>query len=136
MGIPKRKELIASISQFIKFGIVGASNTIINLVVYYLLLKLNCHYIIANTCGFIISVINAYYWNRKFVFKKETGDLKKKTREFIKVFFSYGSTFVLGTLLMVFWVDFLGLSDKIAPILNLLITIPLNFLLNKCWAMR
>ena len=37
--------------QFIKFAIVGCSNTLINLAVYYLLIYVGAHYIIAYTCG-------------------------------------------------------------------------------------
>lgn len=136
MKFPNKKDIHAFIGQFIKFGIVGVSNTIINLLVYYILLRLGFHYIIANTGGFIVSVLNAYYWNRKFVFKTDTTDSKKIFREFIKVALAYGSTFLLSTFLMVFWVELLNISEKIAPILNLLITIPLNFFLNKYWAMR
>ena len=40
--------------QFIKFGIVGLSNTLIYLLVYYILLYLKVPYIIANGVGFII----------------------------------------------------------------------------------
>lgn len=42
------------ITQFIKFGIVGVSNTLVSLLVYYILIFLGTHYIIANTAGFIL----------------------------------------------------------------------------------
>jgi putative flippase GtrA len=121
------------IKQFIKFGIVGLSNTFISLAVYYILIYLEINYIAANTAGFIISVLNAYYWNNKFVFKKSyEGNLKPM----IKTFTSYGTTFVLSTILLVIMVDYLNISNIIAPVLNLIITIPLNFLLNKFWAFK
>lgn len=132
--INKKHEIIQALKQFIKFGIVGVSNTIISLSVYYLLVFINVHYIIANSIAFIVSVINAYYWNSKYVFKS----VEERTiiKSFTKVIISYGFTFVLGTVLMVVWVDFLKISNLIAPILNLFVTIPLNFVLNKHWAMK
>jgi putative flippase GtrA len=33
-------------------------------------------------------------------------------------------------------VGFFGVSKLIAPILNLLVSVPVNFLLNKFWAFR
>ena len=54
----------------------------------------------------------------------------------IKTFASYGTTFVLSTILLVIMVDYLKISNIIAPVLNLIITIPLNFLLNKFWAFK
>ncbi len=132
--ISRNGELFNLIKQFIKFGIVGISNTLISLVIYYILVFLNIHYIIANTIGFVVSVMNAYYWNSKYVFK---ADRKRSfVKSFVKVFISYSSTFMLGTGLLYLWIDVLNISNLLAPIINLFITIPLNFLLNKLWAMK
>ena len=121
------------VKQFIKFGIVGVSNTLISLLIYYVLIYFKINYIVANTVGFIVSVLNAYYWNNRYVFKKsDNGNLKP----LIKTFASYGTTFILSTILLVIMIDYLKISELIAPILNLIVTIPLNFLLNKFWAFR
>ncbi len=119
--------------QFIKFGIVGVANTLISLLTYYILVYFKINYIIANTIGFIVSVINAYYWNNKFVFKKSDSS---NFKAIIKTFISYGTTFVLSTILLIVMVDYLEISEIIAPIINLIITIPLNFLLNKFWTFK
>ena len=132
-GIRNKKDAIGLLKQFIKFGIVGLSNTIISLAVYYILVFLGVYYIIAHIFGFLLSVLNAYYWNHKYVFKKTaTGNLKT----FIKTFTSYGVTFLLSTFLLYFMVSHLKISDSIAPLLNLTVTIPLNFLMNKYWSFR
>ncbi|MCC0683603.1 GtrA family protein [Clostridioides sp. ZZV14-6345] len=120
--------------QFTKFGIVGFSNTIIFLLVYYVLIFFKVNYLIANAIGFIISVINAYYWNSKYVFKKK--EHRNHKIAFIKVFSSYFLTFLLSTLFLIIMVKYMDISNTIAPIINLCITIPLNFLLNKVWAMK
>jgi len=122
--------MIVAAKQFLKFGIVGVSNTLIALFIYYSLIFLNVHYIIANTAGFLVSVMNAYYWNSKYVFKKKS---EGRNNSFVKSFLSYGSTFVLGTVFLFIMVHYLGISDKVAPILNLILTIPANFLLHKLW---
>ena len=120
--------------QFLKFGIVGLTNTAISLGIYYLFIYFNKDlYIVGNTVGFIVSVLNAYYWNNKYVFeKKEKGHLKP----IIKTFLSYGTTFLLSTALLFIMVNYLSVSEYIAPIINLIITIPLNFLLNKFWSFK
>lgn len=123
--------------QFIKFGIVGVSNTVISLIVYYICIFVGMHYTIANVLAFVISVLNAYYWNKKYVFKKNDNSQNKTVvQSIIKVFTSYGATFLLGTGLLILWVDFLNISEWIAPLINLCITIPLNFILNKFWAFK
>ena len=119
--------------QFMKFGIVGVSNTLISLVIYYILLFIGIQYIFANAIAFTLSVLNAFYWNRKYVFKSRDGS---KVRQLVKVYVSYGLTFALSTGLLVFQVEIMGVSYLIAPLINLCITTPLNFTLNKAWAFR
>lgn len=120
--------------QFIKFGIVGCSNTLINLAVYYVCLYLGAHYLLAYTLGFLVSVCNAFYWNNKYVF--ENKQEKNLLKAFTKVFASYGISFLLSVFLMSIMVEILNISSVIAPILKLAITIPLNFGLNKVWAFK
>ena len=120
--------------QFIKFGIVGISNTIISLIVYYIFIYFGLHYIIANTAGFIFGTINAYFWNNKYVFKKHNTEKRSHAKTGMKVFVAYGITYILSTVLLILWVDFFGIPQTIAPILNVCITTPLNFVMNKLWA--
>lgn len=123
--------------QFVKFGIVGVSNTLISYVIYVIFITFKAHYLVASIAGFIVSVINAYYWNNKYVFQADNKEKRDWWKVFLKTFMSYAGTgLVLNNILLVFWVDVLGLSEMIGPIINLLITIPLNFLLNKYWAFK
>ena len=43
----------SNIIQFLKFGFIGAFNTIVNYIVYVILVALGAHYIFANAMGFI-----------------------------------------------------------------------------------
>ena len=119
--------------QFFKFGLVGVSNAIVLLTVYYALLYIGIHYIIAYIIGFILSVLNAYFWNNQYVFKQARATFWNKL---LKCYISYITTFVISTILLYLWVDILGISEKIAPIINICITTPINFLMNKLWAFK
>ena len=133
MKLPERTTLL----QLIKFGIVGVSNTGISLLVYYLFLWVDAGlYLLGNVAGWIVSVANAYYWNNKYVFFSRTTDWKRTLQKLGKTYLSYGATFLLSTALLYLEVDVLGWSKVFCPIVNLLITIPLNFLLNKFWTFR
>lgn len=123
--------------QFIQFGMVGVSNTLISYVVYALLIMVEVNYLIASVAGFVVSVANAFYWNDRYVFKKEQKEERSKWRTFVKTFTAYAGTgLLLSNILLVVWVDVIGVSQLLGPIINLLITIPLNFILNKFWAFR
>lgn len=121
--------------QFLKFGIVGLSNTFVSLVVYYVFLWVNQKlYLVGNVVGWVVSVANAYYWNNKYVFGDGEKGFRQMLKKLSKTYLSYGATFVLSTILLYIEVDMLSWSSIISPFVNLIITIPLNFLLNKFWA--
>lgn len=126
------------IVQFIKFSIVGVINTLIDLGVYYFCLyQLSFHYQLATFFGFIVSVTNAYLLNGFFVFS----DGRKKTllenlKAYAKTVLGYASTYLLSVFLMWLWVDVLGIPEGIAPLLRLIITVPLNYVINKFWTFR
>lgn len=119
--------------QFVKFCLVGLSNTAISLAVYYIFVLINKDlYIIGNAVGFIVSVLNSYFWNSKFVFKKED----ERVKTIIKTFVAYGTNLIIGTALLYLFVEICNMSEFIAPLLNLIVTIPLNYILNKFWVMK
>lgn len=126
-----------SLMQFIKFGIVGVSNTLISLLVYYLVLWINAQwYLLGNVAGWVISVANAFFWNERYVFTQQKRDFKSMVRRIGKTYLSYGATFLLSTVLLYLEVDVWQWSAVVSPVVNLMITIPLNFLLNKFWAFK
>lgn len=126
----KRKALI----QFIKFIIIGFSNAFINLAIYYGIILINKNlYLLANTIGYTCGILNSFYWNNKFVFKNSS---EKKMHSFIKTFMCYGITYLLQTALLFIMVDIFKWSRFIAPLINIVITTPINFLLNKYWAFK
>ena len=117
-----------------KFGIVGVSNTAISLIVYYIIYWINPEwYMIGNVAGWVISVANAFFWNNKYVFKSQSEGVKQLLKRIGKTYLSYGATFVMSTVFLYVEVDILHWSAVICPIINLVLTIPLNFLLNKFW---
>ena len=124
------KNKLSWLKRFLKFGIVGVSNTLIAWITYYGLLFLGVHYQIANVAAFIISVTNAFIWNKFWVFKDRPVD--KKTP--IKFFIIYGGNLLLSMLIAYIWVDVLHWSEFLVPFVSLCITVPLNFILNHKWA--
>ena len=162
------KDKINSLLQFIKFCIVGLSNTIVCEGIYVVLLFFGVHYLAANIIGNLISILNAYYWSNKYVFKAEEGEQRVWWKVLLKTYATYGFSMLLSAGLLVFWLEivkleqFMGpvlsvlgnagilsalgkvgiileakiLSEILAAAINLIITIPLNYVINKYWAYR
>lgn len=122
-----------SLVQFAKFCLVGIFNTFISLLCYYVIVLFNnALYIIAHIIGFIAGVLNSFFWNSRFVFKK----FNEKGKTLIKTILSYGFSLILGTILLYLMVDIIKLSAFIAPIINIVITTPINYIINKKWAYK
>lgn len=136
------EEKTESVLQFLKFCIVGVSNTVISYVLNIgtlLLLapkQLSYDYFIGNIVSFVLSVLWSFYWNNRFVFK---ADNEKRViwKALLKTYMSYGFTgIILNNVLSYVWIDMLGISKLIAPFINLIISVPLNFIINKFWAFK
>jgi len=126
------------LTQFIKFCIVGLSNTALSYIIYAVLVYVGLYYIVASVTAFLLSVLNSFFWNNKYVFKPG-GDQQKRGiwNTLIKTYISYSFTgLILSNILLYFFVDILHISEYIAPLLGLVITIPLNFIMNKKWAFK
>lgn len=128
------KGLGALAIQFIKFGIVGLSNTFVYLLIYYLVLFANSDwYLFGNALGWAISVLNAFFWGDRVVFKNSKKRPAEQFKKLGKSYLTYGVTFLLTTVLLYFEVNWWGVSSVVAPLVNLLVSIPLNFIINKYW---
>ncbi len=126
-----------SIIQFIKFCIIGASNTAVSYVFYLSVIGLGGHYVLGNVAGYISGTLYAFFWNNKWVFKKNDDEYRNVWISLIKMMFSYAGTgIVLNSILLVLWVKYLGVPQVIAPAINSAITLTLNFLSNKFWVFK
>ena len=119
--------------QFMKFGMVGVINTLASLVIYYILIYMKVNYMVATVAGYIISSVVGYLLNRRWVFHAHNTKLSSSV---IKYYLVYGTSLLINMGCMYFWVDVLQLSQIIAPILTLCITVPYNYLPSKFWTFK
>ena len=147
--------------QFIKFVLVGVSNTLISEVIYVLLVFLGMHYTLATFIGFSISVLNAYYWGNRYVFKEQEGEERRIWWQvLLKTYIAYAGGLILDIVLLFTWIDVLHISQIMQPVvdlchmvgitavdaklageivakaINVILIVPLNYIVNKYWAYR
>ncbi|SEI48152.1 Putative flippase GtrA (transmembrane translocase of bactoprenol-linked glucose) [Lachnospiraceae bacterium A10] len=136
---------VESLAQFIKFGIVGVSNTVVNYLIYLVSLSVlsrfaifaRTDYLIAQVVAFVLSVLWSFYWNNRFVFVEAEDDNRTWWKALFKTYVSYAFTgLFLNTILSLLWIEVFHISKLIAPIINLLVSVPVNFILNKFWAFK
>lgn len=132
-----KENLKKALIQFIKFGTVGVINTVLSYAItngaYYLL---HLHEQISNIIAFVITVFISFMLNGRFVFT-ENKEERNFWKSLLKVYASYSITGVfLTAILLYIEEELLGIPHYIATLMNLVVTIPLNFILNKFWAYK
>lgn len=143
LHIEMSEKRLSGLVQFIKFCIIGASNTLISYFLNILVLvflapyKIVWDYIAGNIVAFLLSVLWSFYWNNRFVFVQEKGKTRSVGKVLLKTYVAYGFTgIILNNILSWVWIDVLGISKYAAPFINLIISVPLNFVINKLWAFK
>lgn len=129
---------LPALIQFVKFGIVGAVNTVLSYLItngsYYLL---HLHEQISNLLAFLITVLISFLLNSRFVFQQQEGEKQPWYKALAKVYASYALTeLVLMGFLLFIQERLIGIPHYIATLVNLCVTVPLNFVLNKFWAYK
>lgn len=138
-------ETFASFMQFVKFGLIGVTNTLlsyaINVAALFGFQKMGMSpkydYLVAQIVAFVLSVAWSFYWNNKLVFKEDESGQRVWWKALIKTYISYSFTGIfLNSVLSWIWVSLFHISKFIAPLINLVIGVPINFLINKFWAFK
>ena len=138
----KIKQLWQKYKQFILFCIVGASNTIVALVVNWVMLKIfgfaglsvgiagaSLSAAISSVIGDIAGAINSYILNSKFVFE---GRNEHTGIKFIIAFLIY----VALSALFVMILNALGIPEEYCKVIVTPVLIIENYLINKFWVFK
>lgn len=125
-------DIIIKRKQIILYLFFGFMTTLINVVSYYLCFNL---FRINNLCSTIIawflSVIFAFFTNRRYVFESDKVILKQILNEMFLFFTSRIITGILDVIIMVVCVDYMKWNNLLMKILSNVIVIILNYVFSK-----
>jgi len=119
--------------QFVKFGIVGVSNTLITLVVYTVLLKVfGVWYLAASAIGFAAGATNGFLLNRRWTFSEHVGDA------FTPVRWGVVQTggLAINEALLYLLVHDAHLDKLLAQVCATAVVTVTTFLVNRAWTFR
>ena len=130
---PVRSSSVSVAVQFVKFGIVGVSNTLITFAVYTLLLKgFGVWYLAASAIGFVVGAVNGFLWNRRWTFRGHVGDALTPVRWGIV----QGCGLGLNLGLLYVLVHDAGLDKLLAQAFATVVVTVLTFIANRAWTFR
>ncbi len=123
--------------QFIKFCIIGTSNTILDFGIYLALTRtiifFREHFLFANAISFSIAVTWSYALNRKWTFRNTHNAV---ARQFMLFLVINVVALTLNQLLLYSFVTYAGLYDVLAKALAVGIILFWNFFANRAWTFR
>lgn len=108
-----------------RFLLSGGFNTVATYVVYLALLQ-SFGYRGAYTVAYAIGILLAYVINRIFVFRTHRG-----WSSILLFPFVYLAQYLVGLVALWAWIDKFGLAKPLAPLVAILITVPLTYLLSR-----
>ena len=132
--LEKIKLLYDKYGEIIRYLIIGALTTLINIVTYFIVThsflnpKNSIELQLAEIISWIVAVVFAYFTNRNIVFKMEKN---KNIKELISFFSSRIATLLIEMLIMYIFVSLLGFNDKIIKIVTQILVIILNYIFSK-----
>lgn len=117
--------------QLAKFGVVGASGYVVNLVVYTALLGIGAHW--ASAVSFLVAATSNYWWNRHWTFATERGGFAGQGVRFLTVSLA---SLAVNQLWLLLFLDVLHFGKIVSQAVAIVLVTPLNFLGNKLWSFR
>ena len=130
---PARRLNAPAIVQFVKFGIVGVSNTLLSFAVYTPLLKaFGVWYVAASGIGFTVGAVNGFLLNRRWTFRGHVGDALTPVRWFVV----QGCGLGLNLGLVYMFVDGFGIDKLVGQVPATAIVTVLTFFANRAWTFK
>jgi putative flippase GtrA len=120
-------------AQLLRFGIVGGSGYVVNLIVFALLTELaDLHHIPAAIGAFLVAVTNNFAWNRLWTFRAEAPGRHPAHQGLRFLVVSVGGLAVNLAVLEAL-VSGLDVSELPAQAIAVAVAMPANFIGNKLW---
>lgn len=109
--------------EFIMYGIVGVLTTFINYIIYFVLLRYQTSWLIANSIAWLGAVIFAFYANKMYVFQSNN-DTKQEAILFftMRVF-----TLLIENLLLAIFIQWLAFSALMAKVIVSFVVVITNY---------
>ncbi|HDQ41850.1 MAG TPA: GtrA family protein [Desulfonatronum sp.] len=122
-----------SLIQFIRFNIIGATNVALTTSLYFLLIYLGWHYVLALSADYAFGICYSFYMNKRFTFRVRT---KASTAMFGKMLATYALVFAGNLVLLAFCVDVLGINPYLSQVLSYGLLMIVAFFMQKFFVFR
>ena len=122
---------LPAVRQFVKYGLVGASNTIVQFVVYSVGVTIGIDYLLSLVIGYLAGALNSYILNRHWTFR--AGHIAHTTAgsRFALV---TGGAIAVNLALLYLFVHHLGIAKIPAQAILDVPVLAVTFPINRWWS--
>ena len=139
---------VFDLRKFIKFGLIGVLNTIVDLVVFYIAHRLICLGMglsadaldnpawltaVAQAISFVVANVHSFIWNKFWTFQKRNRVTKKEAGRYVVTSVGY---YLLSLVLIRAVAAVFHVPDTIAKLPATCCMILYNYLMNKFWVFK
>lgn len=117
-------------TQFFKFLLAGAVNTLLSYLLFLFFYWLGFHYSLALALVSVVTIPHAYMWQRYWIFKSQ----RKILQEFLKFIIVYVFAFFVNLSGLSVLVEWGEMDPRWAEILAIAVAMIVTFLAQKYWS--
>ena len=115
-------------TRILRFIIIGMLNAlIIATVILVMMMGLGIDYKWANITGYILALINTFFWNKYWVFSSSKGSYWREVPLFL---IAFGCAYGLQFLALLLMVEALHINEYLAQVLGSIVYGTVNYLMN------
>lgn len=130
-----KRESVKTIRQLFRFGVVGVLNTLINLLVLYILTEFfGVYYLVSAIFAFIVAVTNSFILNKIWTFEEKIKH-KVYSRYFKFIIISL-IALIFNLALLYLLVEYFKIWYMLAQLIGVVLNLIINFLGNKLWTFK
>lgn len=131
------KDMFDRYGEIINYLIFGVATTVVNIVVFFLFdTVLSIPYLIANAIAIILSILFAFFTNKKYVFKSQATSRQDSWEEFVRFVSFRVLSGLFDMLSMWILVDMLLFGTNLAKLLTQFIVVVLNYVFSKFFVFK
>lgn len=122
--------------EIISYLFFGVCTTAVNFIVYFICDFFGLNTIMSSAAAWIISVLFAFFTNRRYVFKSDHHSSLHIMKELFNFVLGRAFSGITDISIMLIFVDLLNYNKLIVKIISNIIVIILNYLLSKLWIFK
>ena len=123
-----------ALKQAIKYGVVGLSNTLITMIVIFVMMKLlGCREGLSNFTGYVAGLLISFFWNKQWTFKGSKAGWGKSALRFA---IAFAICYVLQYVVVLLLNAQLPIDHYYNHLLGMVFYTVLNFLMSKFYTFR